>query len=303
MTLRSLAVDLTPARAVGTVAALVELAKPRMVTLILVTTAAGFFMGSAAAPDWSNLALALAGTGLAAAGTLALNQVMERDIDAVMERTKRRPLPEGRLKPLEALLFGAGAILAGLGLLAFLVNPLASAVTAAVVISYLLAYTPLKRRTALCTLVGAFPGALPPVIGWTAASGDLAAGALALFGILFFWQMPHSLAIAWLYREDYGRAGVRVLPTVHPDGRSTGRQIVGNSVALLIVGLAPALMGLAGGIYLAVALLMGGWMLADGIRAASDWSGDDRARRLLYTSFIYLPVVLVVMVLDRQLLG
>jgi protoheme IX farnesyltransferase len=299
VTLRSLTFDLRPARALSLAAAFLELSKPRMVTLILVTTAAGFYMAAPGSPDYLLLGSTLVGTALVAAGALALNQLMEREPDLLMERTRRRPIPDGRLQPTEALLFGAATVGSGLLWLTLAVNPLAALVTAAIVVSYLFLYTPMKRRSALCTVVGAFPGALPPVAGWAAASGELGTGAAVLFGIMFFWQIPHSLAIAWLYREDYRRAGFRLLPTVEPDGRSTGRHIIVNALALLGVGLLPTLIGLAGWVYFVVALAMGAWMLADGVRAARGLSATASARRLMYTSFVYVPVVLAAMSLDR----
>ena len=219
-----------------------------------------------------------------------------------MERTRRRPLPDGRLQPIEALAFGAALTTAGLLYLVLAVNTLCAAVTAATVLSYLFAYTPMKRLSALCTVVGAVPGALPPVTGWAAATGHLGVGAAILFGIMFFWQLPHSLAIAWIYRDDYERAGTRLLPTVEPDGKSTIRQIVVNAMALLAVGLLPTLVGLAGWAYFLVAFAMGAWMLGDALRAARAGSSKG-ARRLLHTTFFYVPIVLVVMALDRLPLG
>ena len=298
MTLRGLAIEITPARAATAVSDYLELTKPRIVMLILVTTTAGFFMGSARTPDLLLLLHTLVGTGLAAAGALALNQYLEREEDGRMERTRRRPLPDGRLQPIEALAFGAGLTTSGLVYLLLAVNELSAAVTAATVISYLFAYTPMKSRSALCTVVGAVPGALPPVTGWAAATGHLGVGAAILFGIMFFWQLPHSLAIGWIYREDYERAGTRLLPTVEPDGRSTARQVVVNAMALLAVGLLPTLVGLAGWVYFLVAFVMGAWMLADALRAAATGTITG-ARRLLHTTFYYVPIVLVVMALDR----
>lgn len=304
MTTRSLALPSGASCAAGLSRALklaavcLELSKPRMVTMILVTTLAGFYMGSGEVPAYGTLLATLLGTGLAAAGALALNQLMERDTDARMDRTMRRPLPDGRIAPLEAAVFGLTVTAAGLIFLALAVNLISAAVTAATVGSYLLAYTPMKRRTALCTVVGAIPGALPPVTGWAAATGRLDAGAAVLFGIMFFWQIPHSLAIAWLYREDYAKGGAKLLPTVDPQGRSTGRQMVINAIALLGVGLLPAVIGLAGPIYFLTALVMGAWMLADSVRAAIETS-NPAARRLLRTSLVYVPVVLIVMALDR----
>lgn len=275
------------------------LAKPRVVLLILVTTFAGFAMASVGPLDFALLARTLIGTALVAGGTLALNQYMERDVDAHMRRTHKRPLPGGRMPPVEALAFGSALTCAGLLYLTFGVNPVSGMVTALTVLSYLFVYTPLKTRTALCTVAGAFPGALPPITGWTAAGGQLDIGAAVLFGILFFWQLPHSLAIAHLYREDYDRAGVRLLPTVDPAGGSTGRHTVVNCMALLSVGLLPTLVGMAGWAYFFCALALGCWMLRFGISLAL--SGDAaRARRLLLATYLYIPVVLLVMVADKR---
>ena len=298
MTLRSLTLDLAPSRATGALAACWELAKPRMVTMILVTTLAGFYLASPASVDYLLLLHALIGTGLSAAGALALNQLLERDTDAKMHRTRTRPLPAGKLLPSEALVFGAATTTAGLVYLSVVVNPASALVTAAVVVFYLFAYTPMKRRSALCTVVGAFPGALPPVAGWAAATGGVSHGAWVLFGIMFFWQLPHSLAIAWLYREDYARAGLRLLPTVEPSGHSTGRHMLINSMALLAVGLLPTLIGLSGWIAFTTALVMGSWMISAAARAALERS-EAAARRLLRVSLLYVPVVLLVLVLDR----
>ncbi len=298
MTLRSLALEMAPSRGLGVMAACWELAKPRMVTMILVTTVAGFYLASPTSLDFVLLAHLMVGTALAAGGALALNQLLERDTDAMMERTRNRPLPGGRILPLEALAFGAAATSAGLLWLSIGVNPLSALVTAAVVAVYLFAYTPLKKRSAFCTVVGAFPGALPPVAGWAAATGEIGLGAVILFGIMFFWQLPHSLAIAWIYKEDYRRAGIRLLPTVEPTGRSTGTHIFVNSLALMAVGLLPTLAGMAGWAYFVTALVMGGAMLVAAARTALLRS-DATARLLLRTSLLYVPVVLVAMVLDR----
>ena len=230
----------------------------------------------------------LLGTALVAGGTLALNQVMEREADAKMNRTKMRPLPDGRLQPMEALVFGMLITIGGLVYLALLVNPLSALVTAAIVISYLLVYTPLKMKTSLCMVVGAVPGALPPVIGWAAARNSVDLEAWVLFAIMFLWQMPHSLAIGWLYREDYARAGFQLLPVLDPQGKSTGRQIVSNCLALLAVGLVPTLIGFTGEIYFFSALALGMMFLWYGIGLARSCS-RDAARRLLFASLVYLP--------------
>lgn len=276
----------------------VELTKPRVVSMVLVTTLVGFYLGSSGTPDWWLLAATLIGTGLAAGGTLALNQYIERDQDGQMHRTRRRPLPSGRLQPLVALRFGAALTAIGLVILTVLAHPLSGLVTAATVVTYLGCYTPMKRRTPLCGVVGAVPGALPPVTGWVAATGSLDAGAWVLFSILFLWQLPHSLAIAQLYAADYARAGFRLLPIVDRDGHSTERQIVINCVALCAVGLTPTLLGLAGVLYFAVALLLGLAFLAFGVASAVRPS-PAAARRVMVASLIYLPLLLACMAWDK----
>jgi protoheme IX farnesyltransferase len=223
---------------------------------------------------------------------------MERDFDARMERTRSRPLPSGRLQPIEALAFGAALAAAGLLLLTLAVNALSGLVTAFTLVSYLLFYTPMKRTTPLSSLVGAVPGALPPVTGWVAASGHFGVGASVLFAILFLWQLPHSLAIAKLYADDYARAGFRLLPIVDQEGRSTERQIVGHSMALLLVGLVPTLVGLTGPIYFFSALALGCGLLFFGVWLAAAPS-QATARRLLFASLVYLPVLLAVMAADK----
>jgi protoheme IX farnesyltransferase len=276
----------------------IELAKPRVVLMVLITTGVGFYLGSGAMTDTLLLLPTLVGTALAAAGTLALNQFAERDVDARMERTKRRPLPDGRIPPAEALLFGAGLTLAGLLYLTVAVNPLCGAVTALTTVTYLFVYTPLKRYTPLCSVIGAVPGALPPVTGWTAARDGLGIEAWILFSILFLWQLPHSLAIARLYRDDYARGGIKLLPVVEPDVHSTGRQVVVNCVALLAVGLLPTLVGLAGPVYFVAALILGLVFLGYGVAFALSRTAPA-ARQLLLASLLYLPALLLIMALDK----
>jgi protoheme IX farnesyltransferase len=240
----------------------------------------------------------LLGTALAAAGTLTLNQYMERDIDALMERTRLRPLPDGRLQPVEALLFGLATAGVGIVYLALAVNLLSAAVAATITVTYLLIYTPLKRRTPFCSIVGAVPGALPPVIGWTAAQNAFGIEASILFAILFLWQLPHSLAIGQLYRDDYGRAGFRLLPVVEPDARNTARQVVNNCLALFAVGLLPTVVGLAGVVYFFSAFVLGSAFLAYGVHFARRRT-EVAARQLLFASLIYLPAILIVMAIDK----
>ena len=275
-----------------------ELAKPRVVLMVLITAFVGFYVGSAAVPNYLELLQMLFGTALAAGGTLALNQYLERDTDSVMERTRHRPLPDGRLQPREAAWFGLLITMGGLLYLALAVNLMSAGVTAVITLTYLLLYTPLKRKSSLCMLVGAVPGALPPVIGWVAAGGALTVDAWVLFAILFLWQVPHTLAIARLYRDDYARAGIRFLPVIDPDSGSTDRQIISHTAALLVVSLLPTLLGFAGAIYFVAAFVLGVVFLANGITLAIN-STFLGARRLLYASLIYLPALLLVMALDR----
>jgi protoheme IX farnesyltransferase len=240
----------------------------------------------------------LIGTFVAAGGTLALNQYVERDVDALMERTRRRPLPDHRLQPLEALLFAGVLTLAGVTYLAASVGIAVAGLTLATTILYLGVYTPLKTRSALCMLVGAVPGALPPVTGWLAARGDLGLGAAMLFAIVFLWQLPHTLAIALLYRDDYARAGVRVLPVVDAYGTVSDRQIVTSTLALLGVSVLPTAIGLSGTAYFATACVLGLGLLGIGLAHASTPSLAS-ARRVLLATLLYLPLLLAVLALDR----
>ena len=299
MTPRGEVVVAALARERGRVAGdLLSLTKPRVVLMVLVTTVVGYYVGLAGAPDYGRLASLLLGTMLAAGGTLALNQYWERDVDALMERTRTRPLPEGRLAPLEALLFGGGLTAAGLGVLALGVGWLAALVVAATFVLYIFAYTPLKVRTPFCTLVGAVPGALPPVAGWAAARDDVGVGAWVLFGILFLWQLPHTLAIGRLYRDDYARAGVRLLPVIDAQGRATERQILSGCLGLLAVSLLPTLIGLAGGVYFAGALVLGAGFVTLGAQQALAPS-VSRVRRVLLASLLYLPALLALLAFDK----
>ena len=274
------------------------LTKPRLVTLVLITTLVGFYLGSSSRVDLPLLGLTILGTALSAAGALALNQYLERDLDARMERTRMRPLPDHRLAPVDALVFGAVCAVSGLVVLTVLASPLAGAVTAATLAIYLFAYTPLKQKTSLATMVGAVPGALPPVTGWVAAHGSFGAGAAALFAILFFWQLPHFLSLAWLYRDEYSRAGIVVLPASDPDGTITGRQMVVNLLALLPAALLPSLIGLAGTLYFTGAILLTGGFLAFGVWFAVTRSLPG-ARRVFLASLAYLPALLALLAFGR----
>ena len=292
------AVDATLAGVFRRITDFFDLAKPRVVLMVLITAFVGFYLGSEAIPNYLTLVQMLFGTALAAGGTLALNQFLERDTDAMMQRTRHRPLPDGRVQPGEAFWFGVLGTLGGLSYLALSVNFLSAWVTALITASYLLVYTPMKRKSSLCMLAGAVPGALPPVIGWVAARGSLDVTAWVLFAIMFLWQVPHTLAIARLYRDDYAKAGIQFLPVIDPEGGSANRQIVSHCAALLAVSLLPTLLGIAGPIYFIAAFLLGIGLLASGIRLAME-STLSRARRLLFASLIYLPVLLLVMALDR----
>jgi protoheme IX farnesyltransferase len=274
------------------------LTKPRVVIMVLITTFVGFYLASSGGVAWLLLCHTLIGVAFASGGTLALNQYLERDLDARMLRTKERPLPEGRLRPGQALGFGVAITAGGLLYLTLLVNPLSGLVTAVSVGSYLFLYTPLKQKTPLCLIVGAVPGALPPVTGWVAASEALPLEAWVLFAILFLWQIPHSLSIAVLYREDYARANFQLLPVVDPEGTYTARQIVIHSLALLAVGLLPTSLHLAGTLYFVTALVLGSLMVTCGIMLARSYS-TIAARRLLLASLVYLPGLLLVMAVDK----
>lgn len=276
----------------------IALTKPRVVLMVLVTTFVGFYLGSPT-PRFEALLQTLVGTALAAGGTLALNQFLEREVDALMERTRLRPLPDRRLQPTEALAFGVATTVAGVLYLALWVNALSGLVAATIVVSYLFLYTPLKQKTAVCTIVGAVPGALPPVIGWAATRGEIGPEAWILFAIMFLWQLPHTLAIGRLYRDDYARAGICILPVIDPDGSMTGRHIVGNCLALLAVALLPTSIGLAGAVYFLGALGLGIGLLGCGIALAVSRSTAG-ARRMVFASLVYLPILLGLMALDKS---
>lgn len=274
------------------------LTKPRVNFLILITTLLGFHLGTIGPIDLVLLVHTVMGTAFVAAGAAALNQVLECDSDRLMRRTQARPLPAGRLGLSEAGWFAL--TLAGIGLvqLALGANLLAALVAFATIASYALIYTPLKRRTSLATVIGAVPGALPPMIGWAGAAGSLSIEAWVLFAIVFVWQMPHVLAISWMYREDYQRGGIRVLPVEEPDGASTSRQTVTYAAVLIPVTLLPTVVGLAGGVYLAGALVLGVALLTLATAFARDRTAP-RARRLFLASLLYLPVLWVLMLADR----
>jgi len=279
--------------------AYLELTKPRITFLVVLSSLAGFVMGARSPFDYLQLLHTALGITLLSSGIAALNQYLERETDGLMRRTQTRPLPTGKLSPRQALLFGLALSVVAEVYLALLVNPLTAVWGLAALGSYLFLYTPLKMRTVWCTFIGAFPGALPPLLGWTAARNEMGWEALVLFGILFLWQFPHFHAIAWLYREDYARAGIRMLPVVDADGKSTARQIVSCSFLLLPVSLIPVWMGLAGWIYFGGAVVLGLWFLYSSVRAATDIS-KQQARMLLKASVIYLPLLFVLMTLNRM---
>lgn len=276
----------------------VELTKPRIVFMVVLTTLVGFYLAAETIPGYLLLLSTLAGTALAAGGTLALNEFMEREVDALMDRTRHRPLPAGRVQPGEALIFGMALAASGLLVLVFAVNLLSGCLAGMIIGSYLFIYTPLKQKSWLSGLFGAIPGALPPVIGWTAAQEALGPGAWVLFGILFFWQVPHTLAIGRLYRHDFAKAGIQFLSVIDLDGAATGRQAISHALALVAVSLLPAMLGLAGLYYFLAALVLGGAFLSCNIALAVSRSLRD-ARRLLIASLIYLPLLLAVLALDR----
>src|SRR5271167_3883744 len=278
--------------------AYVVLTKPDVTFLVVITTVAGFYLGSTGPMEWARLMNTLCGTLLVAGGTAALNQYVERHMDAVMRRTASRPLPLGILQPKEVLLFGVATILAGTIWLALAVNALAAFIALATSVLYLGAYTPLKTRTTLATAVGAVPGALPPLIGWAAATGSISLGAWVLFAILFFWQFPHFMAIAWMYREDYGRAGIMMLPVVDKKGDATFRQIVCTSTILVWVSVLPSLMGMSGLNYFFGALVLGMFLLQVSLWANRSRT-NVRAKWLMHATVAHIPILLAWMILDK----
>ncbi|HWO00692.1 MAG TPA: heme o synthase [Blastocatellia bacterium] len=281
----------------ATAYAYLELTKPRITLLVVLTAAAGFCLASDRI-DFLELFNMALGVALLSSGISTLNQHIERDLDGRMRRTRDRPLPSGRLTAREALLFGIALSVIALAYLAIAVNPLTAVLGFATLAGYLLIYTPLKTRTSLSTVLGAFPGAMPPFIGWVAARGEVTVEAWVLFAILFLWQFPHFLAIAWMYRDDYARAGIKMLPVVEPEGRVTGQQIVIYTLLLIPVSLLPVLVNLAGSFYLVGALLIGVVFLYYSIRAAvvrTTW----QARKLLLASVLYLPILFALMVIKK----
>ena len=284
--------------AAARLASYLELTKLRITMLVTATAAAGYCLGSYSGIDYIRFFHAALGIALLSSGMAALNQYIERDLDRLMRRTETRPLPSGKLQPRQALRFGIALSVIATLYLAVFVNLLSAALGVLTFAAYLFAYTPLKTRTTLSTIIGAFPGAMPPFIGWVAASGQITIEAWVLFAILFLWQFPHFLAIAWMYRDDYARAGIKMLPVVEPDGRITGQQIIAYTLLLVPVSLMPTLVRLAGAVYFYGALALGLWFMYYSVRAArhrTTW----QARKLLLASVLYLPVLFALMVLNR----
>lgn len=276
----------------------ISLTKPDVSFLVVITTLAGYALGTVGPLDWARMAHTVLATTLVAAGTSSLNHYLERDLDARMRRTASRPLPLGVLAPAEALWFGVALVVVGVVDLLLATNPLAAALAFSTSILYLGLYTPLKTRTTWCTAIGAIPGALPPLIGWVAASGSLSTGGWILFGILFLWQFPHFHAIAWMYREDYARAGIRMLPVVDPEGRATFSQILWGAAILVPFSLLGAVAGLGGPAYFFSALVLG-LMLVEVCVWASANRTNARAKWLMHATVLHLPVLLGLMILDR----
>jgi len=281
------------------IAAYVELTKPRIAFLLVLTSAAGFYLGSKGPFDTVLFANSLIAIALLALGVATLNQYWERDIDQLMERTATRPLPTGRVTATEALVFGIVQCAIAEIYLLLAVNALTAVLGLVVIVGYVLVYTPLKTRTSASTAIGALPGALPPLMGWTAAANDITLGAWALFAIQVIWQFPHFFAIAWMYKDQYAEAGILMLPVVEPEGKITARQIVMFSIMLLPVSLAPSFFGLAGNIFLNGASVLGIWFLWTAIQTARTMTKES-AKKLLLVSVIYLPLFFILMVADKR---
>ena len=274
------------------------LTKPELTFLSVVTALTGYYLGAAGSIQAIVLLHTLVGTALVGGGAGTLNQYVEREYDGMMKRTENRPIPSGRIHPYEALIFGIVLSLIGIGELTFCANPLTGFLASVTLVSYLFLYTPLKRITPLSTVVGAFPGALPPVMGWTAARNEVSAEAIILFSLLFVWQIPHFLSLAWMYRKDYSRAGYRLLTVVEPEGNMAARQILAYTALLIPLNVIPWTIGMFGPIYLILALLLSLAFLAVSIRLLRDRS-NAAARHVFAGSLIYLPLLMAIMVVDR----
>lgn len=279
--------------------AYVELTKPRIAFMLVLTAAAGFFVGSKHSLDYVLFANAMIGIALLAFGVATLNQWLERHTDRLMDRTARRPLPAGRLGSNEALIFGVLQCVVAEVYLAVLVNPLTAFLGLIVIVGYVLLYTPLKTRTTISTAIGAIPGAMPPLMGWTSAANEISIGAWSLFVLLFLWQFPHFFAIAWIYKDDYSKAGILMLPVVEADGKLTARQIVLFAIMLVPVSLAPFFFGFAGPIYLVGAAILGLWFLFESFRAARART-VEKAKRLMFVTIMYLPLIFGLLVADYR---
>lgn len=298
----SAAVEIAASKDIGIrerIQAFVELTKPRIAFMLILSAAAGFYMGTVGAFNFVLFVNAMIGIGLLAFGVATMNQWLERRIDVHMERTAGRPLPTGRVTPNEALVFGIVQCAVAELYLFFLVNPLTAAFGTTVIVGYVFLYTPLKTKTSASTAIGAIPGAMPPLMGWTAAANEFTLGAWILFVFLFLWQFPHFFAIAWLYKDQYAKAGIKMLPVVDRDGKLTARQIVMFTLMLVAVSLAPFFFGFSGWIFGAAALVLGLWFLFESIRTAKAKT-PEMARRLLYVSVLYLPLLFTIMVLDKR---
>ena len=294
--------DIDEQRAFGIrekLAAYVELTKPRIAFVLVLTSAAGFYLGTKGGFDGVLFANSLISILLLAFGVATLNQYWERETDKLMDRTATRPIPTGRVTPIEALVFGIVQCIIAEAYLFFAVNPLTAFLGLVVIVGYVLVYTPLKTRTSVCTAIGAIPGALPPLMGWTAAANEISIGAWALFATQFLWQFPHFLAIAWMYRDQYAKAGILMLPVVEPTGKLTARQIVLFAFMLIPVSLAPFFFGQDGMIFLIGASILGLWFLWASVSAARAKT-NEKAKSLLLVSVIYLPLLFLLMVADKR---
>ncbi len=278
--------------------AYVSLTKPDVSFLVVLTTLAGYYLGSRGPLDWARMLHTVFGTTLVAAGTSALNHYIERASDAFMRRTASRPLPTGQLRPRDAAIFGVTLVILGTVYLGLVAGLLAAGLGLFTAVSYLALYTPLKKRTTLATAIGAIPGAMPPLIGWVAARGSLSKEAWILFAIMVLWQFPHFFAIAWMYREDYARAGIKMLPTVDPQGTRTFRQIIGTAILLLPVSLLPALIGMTGVLYFFSAVVLG-FILIQLCLWASASRTNVRAKWLMHATVLHLPLLLGLMMYDK----
>ena len=283
----------------GRLSAFAELTKPRIAFMLVLSAAAGFYMGNSGTFDVPLFANAMIGIALLAFGVATLNQFVERRTDAFMERTAGRPLPTGKVTPSEALVFGVLQCLVAELYLYFLVNPITALLGVTVIVGYVLMYTPLKPVTSASTAIGAIPGAMPPLMGWTSAANEITLGAWILFVFLFLWQFPHFFAIAWMYKDQYANAGIKMLPVVDPDGRITARQIVMFSIMMVAVSVAPFFFGLTGWVFPLITSLLGIWFMGHSIRAAKA-KNPEISRKLLMASVIYLPLVFLAMVLDKR---